>query len=260
MARRRLEDGESYVAGGVALNAAMNAARISRDIDLFHDTAEAVQTAWEADRRAFASAGFDVKAARQTEGFIEAMVSRGSETVMVQWTRDSAYRFFPLVMDEELGLVLHPFDLAVNKALALVGRLEVRDWIDIINSHDRIQNLGYLFWAACGKDPGYSPTLLVAEAGRSSHYSKEEVDALSFAGAAPDARALSCIWRDMLREAAEIVDLLPPEHVGTCVMDENGFLLKLGKTGLEEAMRLSRVRFHAGSLRGSLPRFVLARR
>ena len=33
----------------------------------------------------------------------------------------------PLVRHDELGLVLHPFDLATNKALALIGRLEVRD-------------------------------------------------------------------------------------------------------------------------------------
>jgi hypothetical protein len=42
-----------------------------------------------------------------------------------------------------------------NKLLALVGRVEVRDWIDIIESSERIQPLGYLAWAACGKDPGY---------------------------------------------------------------------------------------------------------
>lgn len=33
---------------------------------------------------------------------------------------------------EDLGLTLHPFDLATNKVLALVGRLEVRDWVDVL--------------------------------------------------------------------------------------------------------------------------------
>jgi hypothetical protein len=45
----------------------------------------------------------------------------------MEWARDSAFRFFPLVENSELGLVLHPFDLAVNKVLALVGRGEARD-------------------------------------------------------------------------------------------------------------------------------------
>ena len=31
-----------------------------------------------------------------------------------------------------MGLALHPFDLATNKVLALVGRLEARDWVDVL--------------------------------------------------------------------------------------------------------------------------------
>jgi len=38
----RIASGESYVAGGAALNELLQAARRSHDIDLFHDTAEAV--------------------------------------------------------------------------------------------------------------------------------------------------------------------------------------------------------------------------
>jgi len=58
------------------------------------------------------------------------------------------------------------FDLATNKVLALAGRLEARDWIDVLVCHERIQNLGYLFWAACSKDPGFSPSSLLSEARR----------------------------------------------------------------------------------------------
>jgi hypothetical protein len=64
------------------------------------------------------------------------------------------FRFFPLVEHDDLGLTLHPFDLATNKVLALVGRPEARDWIDAIDCHERLQPLGYLAWAACGKEPG----------------------------------------------------------------------------------------------------------
>ena len=45
-----MADGESYVAGGAALNALAAAPRVSRDIDLFHDTAEAVESSFEGDR------------------------------------------------------------------------------------------------------------------------------------------------------------------------------------------------------------------
>ena len=88
IAANRVATGESYVAGGVALNEILAAPRTSRDIDLFHDT----------------------------EAGLEAT-------------------FFPLVEHEDLGLILHPFDLATNKVLALVGRLEVRDWVDVIQWH-----------------------------------------------------------------------------------------------------------------------------
>jgi hypothetical protein len=62
----------------------------------------------------------------------------------MRWARESAFRFFPLVEQADLGLALHPFDLATNKVLALVGRLEVRDWIDVIECDRRLQRLGYL--------------------------------------------------------------------------------------------------------------------
>ena len=58
-------------------------------------------------------------------------VLRGKDSVLIQWARDNAFRFFPLLEDDLLGLTLHPLDLASNKLLALVGRLEPRDWIDL---------------------------------------------------------------------------------------------------------------------------------
>ena len=94
---------------------------------------------------------------RELPAFIEAVVRKAHDQVRMEWARDSAFRFFPLMEHQDLGLTLHPFDLATNKVLALVGRLEVRDWIDAISSHGRLQPLGYLLWAACGKDPGSVP-------------------------------------------------------------------------------------------------------
>jgi hypothetical protein len=48
MARARVARGESYVAGAAALNALTQAPRVSRDVDLFHDTTEAVEASWAA--------------------------------------------------------------------------------------------------------------------------------------------------------------------------------------------------------------------
>lgn len=253
IAWQRLESGESYVAGGVALNAAIAAARISRDIDPFHDTAEAVSASWEADRRLLESGGCHVRAQREREAYVEAVVSRGGEIVVMQWAPDSAYRFFPLVQHKDFGLTLHPFDLATNKVLALVGRLEARDWVDVIGCHQKIQRLGYLAWAASGKDPGFSPAAILEQAGRSARYSAAEIAALAVDGTPPDAAELSRSWHAMLEEARALVAALPPEEVGKCVLGTSGDLFIGDAADLRAALGEGALRFHEGRIRGALP-------
>ncbi len=256
IAANRIEQGESYVAGGVALNTLMGTSRISRDIDLFHDTDEALRATWNIDRALLTRNQFKISIMREMPSFIEAIVSKGNESVLMQWARDSAYRFFPLVENETFGLTLHPFDLATNKVLALTGRLEVRDWIDLINCHHKIQPLGYLFWAACGKDPGFSPASLLEESKRSSHYSADEISEVSFDGDVPDASALNRAWHGMLKESETIIDLLPAEEIGKCVLDPDGNLFRARPEALKSACRKRDLQFHAGSIRGALPRII----
>ncbi|MBI5510277.1 MAG: hypothetical protein HY903_16085 [Deltaproteobacteria bacterium] len=141
IAQTRIEGGESYVAGGVALNTLVGSGRISRDLDVFADTHEALAASWDADRRLLEQSGYGVEVLRERPSFVEANVRGQDGVLLVQWACDSAYRFFPLVSHEDFGLVLHPFDLATNKVLALVGRLEVRDWVDTILACDHIQPL-----------------------------------------------------------------------------------------------------------------------
>jgi hypothetical protein len=256
IAQSRITSGESYVAGGAALNESLGAPRVSRDVDLFHDTDAALDSSWQSDRQLLEGGGFTVRAVRERASFVEAEISRGQDAVLLQWMRDSAYRFFPLVEHELFGLALHPFDLATNKVLALVGRLEVRDWVDVIECDERLQPLGYLAWAACGKDPGFSPRAILEYAGRSSHYSAEEVSMLAFAGSTPDVAELSRRWRAILATAREVVDALPIEQVGKCVLGSDGALFRGGVEALRDGLRQGAVRFHAGHLGGVLPRIV----
>ncbi len=256
LADRRIASGESYVAGGVALNEVLAAPRLSRDIDLFHDTATAVRTSWEEDRRILEHEGIRVSVVRERETFVEASLEKDGSTVLVQWAQDSAFRFFPLVRHPDLGLLLHPFDLATNKVLALVGRLEPRDWIDVIECDRRLQPLGYLAWAACGKDPGFSPAAILEEAGRSSRYSAAEIAALDFAEEPPDAGELSRRWHRILNAARSLIRLLPAEEAGRCVLTDRGELFTGDAEALRVAVEQRRLRFHAGSLRGSVPRLI----
>lgn len=255
LATRRVASGESYVAGGATLNELTRGARVSRDIDLFHDTRAALAASWAADRDELSRAGYDVHAMNERPGFVEAVVVRGTDSVLVQWTHDSAYRFFPLIEHPDLGAALHPFDLATNKVLALTGRVEARDWIDIIHSDGTVQPFGYLAWSACGKDPGFSPDSIIEHASRTARYTEAEVSALDFDGSRPDISELSGTWRAILKKAKDVISALPAEHVGECVMSGEG--LFRGDPGeLGEALAQGTIGFRQGSIRGAFPRIV----
>ena len=249
--RRRYRD--SYVAGGAALGVALRSHRLSRDVDLFHDTTAAVARSWDRDRLALESAGFEVAPLRERPGYVEAEIVRGTDRLVMEWARDSAFRFFPLVEDDDLGLALHPFDLATNKVLALVGRLEARDWVDVLACDARLQPLGYLAWAACGKDPGFTPGGILAEARRSSRYSADELASLAFDGPPPSASDLSRRWRDALERAKAVIVLLPPEHVGEAVLTPGGTLFTGSADELAGAGAADRLRFHGGRVGGAWP-------
>jgi hypothetical protein len=238
----------------VALSVALETNRLSRDVDVFHDTEEAVARSWDRDRTTLEGAGYLVRVLRERPGYVEAGVSRQGHDLVMEWARDSAFRFFPLVEHDALGLALHPFDLATNKVLALVGRVEARDWIDVIACHERVQPLGYLAWAACGKDPGFTPSGILEQAGRSSRYTDEEISSLAFEGPAPEAAALSRRWHAAMEGAGRIVAALPAEQVGKAVITSAGELFVGGVTDLDRALHDNGLQFHKGRVGGAWPR------
>lgn len=254
LAAQRIASGESYIAGGVALGIALQSARLSRDVDVFHDSAEALRSSWEKDCATLEGSGVSVSVSRLLPTFIEAAVSEEEKTLQLQWVVDSAFRFFPLVEHPLLGLALHPFDLATNKVLALVGRLEVRDWLDVIECHQRMQPLGLLAWAACGKDPGFNPVSLLTEAHRSSRYTAHELRSVEFTTAPPDIGELSRQWKQMLAEAEHLVRLLPPEKVGQAILTSSGELFRGDSGALEKALKRDELLFHEGYIGGVWPR------
>lgn len=256
LAERRRSGGESYVAGGVALSVALSTSRLSRDLDLFHDTTEAVAASWDADRDTLTRAGCAISVLRERPGFVQATVSRAGETLLVEWARDSAFRFFPLVEDDTLGLTLHPFDLATNKVLALVGRVEVRDWVDVLWCDERVQPLAYLAWAACGKDPGFTPLGLLEHARRTARYSTQEVTSLAFDASPPDARDLAGRWQQALGLAERICQALPAEHVGEAVLTRDGTLWTGEVDALSGALADRLIEFHPGRIGGAWPRIL----
>ena len=253
-ANRRKNEG-SYVAGGLALNYRLGTPRLSRDIDIFHDSIEALVESWRLDRETLERAGYSVRPLRELRTFIEAEVAKDGERTEVQWGSDSAYRFFPLVEDEVAGFTLHPIDLASNKLSALVGRTEPRDWIDVITSVKKIQPLLYLLSAACGKDPGFSPSSMLEYVAR-RHYNQVEIDERISPKGEYDAAELCRFWHDEVNRTREVVLSFPREKAGMCVLDREGNPFTSPPDQLVRAMESGEVVFHEGRICGAWPQII----
>jgi hypothetical protein len=204
---------DSYLAGGAAILIEPNSTRFSRDLDYFHDSEARVAEAFEADRALLESDGYLLDIDLQQAGFVRAIVRQGDEATRVEWARDSAWRFLPTVRDERVGFVLHPVDLAVNKILALAGRDEPRDVLDTLHYHRNLLPLGALCWAACGKDPGFTPLSLLELLRRRGRVREEDLARLALAEPI-DLHALKAEWHEALDGVGGFVESRPPDEIG----------------------------------------------
>jgi len=255
LAENRRKNGGSYVAGGLALNHSLHEPRQSRDIDIFHDTVDALLESWRMDRERLVREGYLVRPLRELRTFIEAEVSKNGERTEIQWGTDSTYRFFPLIEDEITGFTLHPIDLASNKLSALVGRTEPRDWIDVITAIRRIQPFVYLLSAACGKDPGFSPSSMLEYVAR-RHYTQAEIDDKISPRGVYEAVSLNQFWHEEVNRAREAVLAFPRDKVGTCVLARDGKPFTGGMVQLSAAIEAGDVIFHEGRICGAWPQIV----
>lgn len=204
---------DSYLAGGAALHFAPNSIRYSNDLDFFHDSVERVATAFAEDQALLERAAYRVQVELSQPGFIRALVGRDDTSTRIDWAHDSAWRFMPPVRDALGGYLLHEIDLAVNKTLALAGRDEPRDYVDILFIHERILALGALCWAAVGKDPGLTPLSLLELLKRRGRVRPEELARLDLA-APIDPVASKQLWLSALDEAERFVRSRPGDEVG----------------------------------------------
>jgi hypothetical protein len=204
---------ERYLAGGAAMHFAPNSTRYSDDLDFFHDSEARVASAFARDRDTLARAEYAVAVELSQPGFVRAVVRRGADATRVDWAHDSAWRFTPLVRDPLGGLLLHPVDLALNKVLALAGRDEPRDFVDILFVHQQVLPLGGLCWAAVGKDPGFTPLSLLELLKRRGRYRPEDFARLHLAQAFDLPQAKQA-WLAALAGADTFVRERPADEAG----------------------------------------------
>ncbi len=234
---------DSYVAGGTVVNQGDATPRYSNDIGLFHDPTASVVACAAVDIATLESLGFAVHRTLDGRSFIRALVRRDTETVLIDWATDSAFRFFPVVTDPEVGYRLHTVDAATNKCLALAGRTEIRDVIDVLTLHDSTLHLGAACWAACGKDPGFTPDLLLDLIARNTRVTPDLLAREALRDPI-DPKALKQRWIHALAEARILIRTLPAAELGCVYVSPQGAVSHVPGPG-DQA--------RAGSVRGALP-------
>jgi hypothetical protein len=212
---------DSYVAGGIVINRGELSPRFSDDIDLFHDTAQAVAASSEKDAGALKKAGYDIVFLRQEPSFHQAKVERAGENVRLDWAHDSAFRFFPIVPDPVLGFRLHDADAATNKVLAAIARRKVRDFIDLMEVDRTYTPLGVAVWAAVAKDEGWTPELMMQELRRNSRINPETLDGVMLVEPQNPVK-LKAEWLDCFARAEALMATFPPESFGSFFLNAEG--------------------------------------
>jgi len=234
------------------LNVTGDSPRFSKDFDIFHELAEEVTRASNRDVESLRADGFQVETpSRQNEWnenatFRKAKVRRGGESVEIDWAADSAFRFFPIERDPLLGWRLHLFDIATNKALALSARTETRDYVDIVELH-KTYPLSAICWAACGKDPGFTPLSLLKMMRRFARVDPAKLEEIQ--ARALDPVKLKIAWIELSdtaeAEMIRVADEQPDLPIGVAFVDAAG---KPGWIGNDPMLKL-----HAPSVRGCWP-------
>lgn len=243
---------ESYLAGATVIHRDADTPRFSQDLDFFHDIADSIAQSADQDTATLRRAGYEVLWLLRTTTFHRAVVTAGKQQLKIEWAQDSAFRFFPVQQDERFGYRLHDADAAVNKVLALAGRDEIRDFVDVLHLHKTYLSLGAMAWAACGKDPGFTPEFLLDHAGRHTAYTQADLNRLSLR-LPLDLKSLKQNWFEALNEARILIATLPPDEIGCLYLNRSQSPVT-PDTAADSFRTLIR---HKGCIRGAWPTVVI---
>jgi len=152
-----LVDDGFCLAGGAALVASGMSTRPTRDLDMFTDHDVDMPAVAARVGKALEASGFEVTPEREYPTFVALRVTAGRRgQVLVDLGRDHIE--WPPVTTA-LGRTLSPRELAANKVLALFGRVQPRDLVDVATLSARC-DLEQVFADAAVKDPGFNARIL----------------------------------------------------------------------------------------------------
>ena len=202
------------------LNRADKTPRYSLALDLFHDLEDSVAQSAETDAAALRATGHDFSWLLRAPAFHRAVVRIDTRSLNIEWAQDSPFRFYPVHEDDRFGYRLHDAEAVINKVLALAVRSEIRDFVDVLHLDEMYLSLGALAWAACGKDPGFTPEFLLEHAARHAAYTQRDLDRLSLREPL-DLGILKQRRLAALARARTLVAALPPDEVGCLYLDSD---------------------------------------
>ena len=131
----KLPEAELFaLAGGGALIARGDVDRQTRDLDFFGPDPAGVDKLVPAVERALHEAGMNIRRVREGRGFFRLEVREYEEVTEVDLGADA--RLLPIERGE-LGPILAGEELAIDKVLAVFGRAEARDFVDLSEVADR---------------------------------------------------------------------------------------------------------------------------
>jgi hypothetical protein len=149
-----LDEAEDFaLAGGGALIVRGEVDRGTRDLDFFGLTIESVDRLAPAVERALTRAGMEIVTLQSNRGFVRLVASQGDERCEIDLAADA--RLFDIDTDPNIP-TLTGEELAVDKVLAIFGRAEARDFIDLAAVEPKY-DFERLCELAAEKDRGFSP-------------------------------------------------------------------------------------------------------
>ena len=146
--------------------------RGTRDLDFFGLAPSDVDRLAPAAVRALREAGLDVRTVQATPGFVRLVIEGQGDRTELDLGADA--RLFPA----EPGLIAPTLvgeELAVDKVLAVSGRAEARDFVDLLAVEGRY-GLPRLFELAAEKDRGFTPDTFGAMLDRFERLRRDEFD------------------------------------------------------------------------------------
>lgn len=168
-----LSEASGFVlAGGAALIARGEIDRLTRDLDFFATDAAQVDHVVPIFEATVRNAGLTVVEVQVAAGFARLIVADGDDRTGVDIAADA--RLLPPDRTA-LGLLLSVEELAVDKVLAVFGRAEARDFVDLAALEPRF-GLEHLCELAVVKDAGFDRQVFLEMLGRFGRLPRDEFD------------------------------------------------------------------------------------